>query len=85
MKKVNYKKSIIVGFLAVYVMSMFFSTTMLERSYSDRHREDRLTQINTFQSFLTNVEVENWNKNLLGYLLTFPLTRSGELGRWQMR
>lgn len=79
MKNVNYKKSIIVGFLAVYVMSMFFSTTMLERSYSDRHRVDRLTQINTFQSFLTDVEVENWNKNLLGYLLTFPLTRSGEL------
>lgn len=79
MKKVNYKKSIIVGFLAVYVMSMFFSTSMLERSYADRHRADRLTQINTLQSLLVNVGEENLNKNLIGYLLTFPLTRSGEL------
>ena len=78
MKKVNYKKSIIVGFLAVYVMSMFFSTSMLERSYADRHRVDRLTQINGFQSFL-DVGEENLNKNLIGYLLTFPLTRSSEL------
>ena len=37
MKKMNYKKSIILGFLTVYVLSMIFSTKMIEDNYKLRH------------------------------------------------
>lgn len=75
----NYKKSIIIGFLTVYVLSMVFSTKMIQDNYRVRHIEEKQHLKDTIQMYVANLGAEREDINLLNYLLTYPLTQYTEL------
>lgn len=77
MKKVRYKKSIVFGFLVLYLTSMCFSTLVVKESFEEKYR-------NSFESFgtkirmeLNNINVSNledqYFKNVVSYLITSEL------------
>ena len=82
MKKTTYRKPIILGFLVVYVMSMYFSTNILARSYQARHSDDWNEKVSIFQHLLSSVdenpEIE-LNENLASYILSYVIAMHTEL------
>ena len=77
MKKTNYRKTIILGFWVVYVMSMCFSTLVVKDSFEEKYK-------NTSEKFGTKLQVElhdikvsnaqeSYFKNVVSYLITSEL------------
>lgn len=80
MKKTNYKKAIIIGFLVMYVISMLISTNILAASYSVRYVDDWNDMVESFKQYLhaADESSDEVNNNLITYLLSIVVSQHTE-------
>lgn len=78
MKKRNYRKAIITGFVTMYVLSMFFATEVLKDSYEERHANQGEELARDVASALSAANIATIDKKQLNYLMTHPFLGPSE-------